>query len=271
LDPRGSTISLAALDRRRLLDHYRREYPLGSLTLLVAGDVDAEQLLSQLGRWFGDKRDQGPVLLANTLPAMPPAPVAGEPTVAAPVEIFRTTDRDECHVFLGARAPARRDPDAAAAQVLWEVLAGAQGRLRRSLAELAPLASFRVVWFGALEGGAMGIDLVAPRDKLPDVVATLRAEIAHFLTEGADPRDVARARTWLVGRRSLGLEDRGQVFTAMARDEAFGLGLEAYRSLVDRLTTVEAADVSRVARALLPAEKLILTVVQPSEGKPRSP
>ncbi|MBW8805908.1 MAG: insulinase family protein, partial [Catenulisporales bacterium] len=297
LDPRGSTSSLAALDRRRLLDHYRRRYPLSSLTFLVAGDVDAEQVLAQLDRWFGDKRDAvtlpvvaSPAVIAGptsarassvtltssvaTASAVTPVAAASPSPEGTPgavpdeaVELFRTSDRDETRVLLGYRAPSRRDSDAAAAKVLWELLAGARGRLRTALSSVAPLAPARALWFEGVDGGAMAIDLVAPPDKLPDVVGILRTEMARFVAEGADAQEVLRAREWLVGRRSLAFEDRSSVFSAMAKDEALGLGLDLYRNEIDRLGQVQVADVNRVARTCLTPARQVLTVVQPAEGK----
>src|SRR5262249_6756329 len=40
LDPRGTAATISALGRRRLVDHYRRHYPIAGLTLAVVGDVD---------------------------------------------------------------------------------------------------------------------------------------------------------------------------------------------------------------------------------------
>jgi predicted Zn-dependent peptidase len=129
----------------------------------------------------------------------------------------------------------------------------------------------RALWFEGVDGGAMAIDLVAPPDKLPDVVGTLRSEMARFVAEGADAQEVLRAREWLVGRHSLALEDRSAVFSAMAKDEALGLGLDLYRNEIDRLGQVQVADVNRVARAWLVPSRQVLTVVQPAEGKTHHP
>ncbi|HSY42136.1 MAG TPA: insulinase family protein, partial [Polyangia bacterium] len=73
LDPLGSAASLAALGRVRLLDHYRRHYPVSRLVVAVVGDVDPAEVVATLTALFADAAAAPPP------PEPPPEPAHSEP------------------------------------------------------------------------------------------------------------------------------------------------------------------------------------------------
>ncbi|HSZ82052.1 MAG TPA: pitrilysin family protein [Polyangia bacterium] len=248
----GTASSIAGLTRRRLADHFQRYYGAANLTIAVVGDVDARRVVAELQALFADARPP----LAPPPPTSSPAPSPSD----APTEVFALAPRDEAHVVVGYAGLALREPDRRAADVLARILGGPTGRLASELGG-SSLAD-ATAWSG-VEGGALAFDLASTPDALDAAVASLRAALARVLAAGFTTPEVDRARAALVGADARGLEDRAAVAFALARDEAFGLGVGAYRRAPAELAAVTTDAVMRVARRLLDPRREIVAVVRP--------
>ncbi|HTA21314.1 MAG TPA: insulinase family protein, partial [Polyangia bacterium] len=248
----GTASSISSLTRRRLADQYQRYYGAANLTIAVVGDVDAQRVVAKLQALFADARAP----LAAPPPISLPAPNPSD----APTEVFALAPKDEAHVVVGYAGLALRDPDRRAVDVLARVLGGPTGRLAGELGGTS-LAD-ATAWSG-VDGGALAFDLASTPGALDDAVASLRAALARVVAAGFTAPEVDRARAALVGADARGLESRVAVAFALARDEAFGLGVGAYRRAPAQLAAVTPDAVTRVARRLLDPRLEIVAVVRP--------
>ncbi len=108
---------LQAMTRDTLYAHYRRYYVPGNATLVIVGDVDADEALRLADRRFRDIAP-GPVP-ARVCPVEPP------PLGERRVTIAR--EGTTAYLKVAWRAPAVRDPAFAAMLVLDAILTGAKG------------------------------------------------------------------------------------------------------------------------------------------------
>ena len=124
LEPAGTPASLASLTHVRLLDHYRRRYPLDRLVVAVVGDVDPREVAAAVVSLFADHSRAIAAARARGAPR-PTAMsswLSAEPGRREPVTLFGTTDRDRAEIILGYPGPPVGDPDRPAVEVLAEVL-----------------------------------------------------------------------------------------------------------------------------------------------------
>jgi zinc protease len=259
LESAGTPASLASLSHVRLLDHYRRRYPLDRLVLAVVGDIDPRDVAAAVVSLFAER---GAGLRA--LSAAPP-PLGAQPGRHEPVTLFGTTDRDRAEIILGYPGAPVGDPDRPALEVLAEVLQARGGRV--SGAGAAPFGALAARGFDpgyvALTAGARPADVDA-------TVARLRAAVAEVLASGVTPDEASRAGNRLAGQRALELRSRAAIADAVAQDEAFGLPPLSYRAGPERLAHVTAPDVVRAARRFLDPQHEAIAVVRPEERPARS-
>ncbi|HEV3031870.1 MAG TPA: pitrilysin family protein, partial [Polyangia bacterium] len=243
----GTAGSLSALSRRRLADHFQRHYGASNLTIALVGDLDVQRVVDYLRALFADA--SAPLVAASAAP--PPAPRATD----GPTEVFALAAREQAHVVVGYAGLPLGDPEGPAAEVLVEILGGRDGRLARELGDISLVHA--AAWSG-LDGGALVFDLASTLAGVEPAVVSLRAAVARAAASPFLPAEVERARALLVGAAARGLESRGAVAAALARDEALG----TRRADAD-LASVTPDAVARVARRLLDPRFEIVAVVRP--------
>ncbi len=261
-DPLGSAQVLATMGRMRLLEHYRRHYPLSQLVLTVVGDVDPAAIVSTLTSLLAEAAgDPAQTKARGVDGATPAVPVHSEP-----VAVFRATSKDVAQVVLGYPGPPVGDPDRLAAQVLAEVLSTAGGGLQNALAGEAPLAyQVQVSAARGVEPGFLSVALGCPPARVDAAVAAVRAALARVAADGVTADEVARAARRRAGALALGLSGPVAIADALALDEAYGLGLMSYRQVPAALSRVTADEVTRAARRLLDPKREVIAVVRPPE------
>jgi zinc protease len=265
LDPLGSAGSLAALGRVRLLEHYRRHYPVSRLVVSVVGDVDPKEVVATLTALF-----------AAAAPGAPPPDAAPDPVHAAPAALFRPTARDVAEIVLGypgPPGPPARDPDRLALEVLAEALAVSGGPLDRALGRTSGVFSFAPWAAGGVDPGELAVAVSCAPAAVDAVVAALRGALAGVAAAGLGADEIAAAARRLAGARALDLRGASAIADALALDEAYGSPLMSYRHLPAALAAITAADVNRAARRFLDPQRETIAVVRPeaAPAKPTAP
>jgi zinc protease len=252
LDPLGSAASLAALGRVRLLDHFRRHYPVSRLVVSVVGDVDPAEAVATLTALFAEAA-------AGSPPPEPPP----EPAHSEPVALFHTTNRDVAELVLGYPGAPVRDADRAALEVLAEVLNARGGPIERGLAATPNVYRFGASAATGVDPGELAVTIACAPASVDAVVAALRAALAEVAAGGVAPAEVERASRRLGGLRALALRGEAAIADALATDEAYGLPLMTYRQLPAALARVTAPDVARAARRFIDPKRETIAVVRP--------
>ena len=252
LDPLGSAASLAALGRVRLLDHYRRHYPVSRLVVSVVGDVDPAEVVATLTALFADA-------VAGPPPTEPPP----EPAHTEPVALFHSTNRDVAEIVLGYPGAPVRDADRAALEVLAEVLNARGGPVERGLAATPNVFRFGASAATGVDPGELAVTVACAPASVDAAVAALRAALAEVAAKGVAAAEVERAARRLGGLRALVLRGEAAIADALATDEAYGLPLMTYRQLPATLARVTAPDIARAARRFIDPKRETIAVVRP--------
>lgn len=272
----GTLESVSAVTRRRLLDHFRRNYRTAGLTIAIVGAVDPAQVAAKVQSLFGDPSPSSPP--ATQVPETADgARRAMLPRRDAPLEILRSTPGPVGHVMLGYLGLAVADPDRYALDVIAQILnqsldPAPGGRLWDALprAAIGP-GRIAILDYEAFDPGFFAVSVPVRPDAIETVVAGLRGELARMVEHGVNSDELERARQLLVGRSALAFERRGAVAMALSLHGAFGETIAGYRADSEALSRVTADDVLRVARRVLDPKGEVLVIVRPREPEGNRP
>jgi len=227
---------------------YRRWYAPNNAVLIVAGDVDADEVRALAETYYG-------VIPARELPVRqrPPEP---EQNAARRVTLEHERVRQPAVTisYLAPSYQAGASEYAEALQVLDEILgSGSTSRLYRSLVVEQAVAA------GAGSGyGASSLDLSAftlfgsPRPGVPldKVEAALREELARLLEDGVSEEEVEVAKRRMVASAVYARDSLGSGPRIFGRALTTGETVESVESWPERIEAVTVEQVNDAAKAV---------------------
>lgn len=251
----GYTPTVSGLERAQLAEFHQRWYGPAGAVIAVSGDVDAEATLALLGDAFADWAPASP------LPPLPAPPPAVAERLHAPM-----ADKVQSDLIVGARGVARLHPDFDAMRVANTVLGvfGMMGRLGEVVREQQGLAYYA---YSAQDTGRDSGVWMASAGVAPEAVEqALQAILGEFARLADDPvpaAELADSQDYLTGVLPLTLETNDGIASTLLNLEWYGLGLDYLHEYTQRMRSVTADDVQRVAQRYLAPAALVTVSAGP--------
>jgi zinc protease len=255
---RGTEDSLARLTAQRCRDLWARTYPLSRAVLGLAGDIDIEAIVQLVDEALPRERGSAADPWSPGEPRYPRRPVAR--TLAGA--------REQAHVVRLHPGIPMGDARIYALEVLTTILGGQAGRLFASLREDKGLVYH--VSAGASEGidaGHVSFYAATSHRERDVALRALGVEIDRVIREPVTSEELDRAKGWLCGQYDVELQRRSRIASALAFDEAYGLGAALHLQFPKKVQAVTAADVHAVARELLDPSRAVTVVTTPGRQR----
>ncbi|MHC4861120.1 MAG: M16 family metallopeptidase [Planctomycetota bacterium] len=262
----GTLRSVAAISRDDLFEFYRRYYRPDRTVLVLTGDIDPDEALAKVRRWFGAWSPAGG---ATAEPAPPPAEFGRYQ------EMTVTREGASPLLLVSATLPGYLHPDYMPTRFLKELVAG---WVSRPLVTEDGLAVATDVYFSSLVDRnvlRIRIQLDDPgeaaeaRDALLSLLRELRGPRVRFAGVEAVAENL-RSRAIMLGEDLWGLA--GVIGRAALSGYYEGRGPPEHLAAPDRYRRVTEADVGRVARSYLtPANLRVLFLLPPGTEPPDPP
>jgi zinc protease len=258
--------NMRAADAR---EFYQRWYTPNNGTLVVVGDIEPQDVLSLVNKYFGS-------IPSRELPARKPQeepPQLGikRVTVKAPAE--------QPYVFMVFRAPALRDAESDwepyALEMLAAVLDGSQAaRLNRSLVREERVASSADASYDGIARGPGFFYLSATPTTgktAADVERGLRREMAKIIEKGVTREELERARAQALAQQVFQRDSMFFQARQIASLETAGISHRTLDTQLKKLREVTAEQVREVARKYFRDDQLTIATLdpQPVEGTKR--
>ena len=273
----GWMSDLEAMTPQDARDFYKHWYVPANAAVVVAGDVDPQQVLRLAEKYYGR-------IPARPVPSRKPRV---EPEQVGVRRIEFKAPAEQAYVALAFKVPQLTsfDPgpgqdDALALTVLSAVLDGYSGaRLERALTQ----GSDRVADSVGAGNGLWGrgpqlftLDGVPAKGKTPEQVeAALRAEVAKVAREGVSEAELTRVKTQWISGEVYKLDSVMNQARELGSFWIQGLPLDAGERLIQRLRAVTAEQVQSVAARYFGDDQLTVGVLRPlpvdPNRKPRTP
>lgn len=259
----GYEREMKTLSREDAIAFYRKHYAPNNAILVIAGDVDPEQVRAMAERHFGGFK---PATLA---PRTRPFRTA----IAGPATVERRDERVKqaqwSRDFLAPSYRAGETKHAVPLQVLSYVLGGNQNsRLYRALVVQQKIASQAGSWYSAAALGQTTFSLSAtPADgvAIKAVEAAIEAEIAKVLKDGVTAEELARAKLQLLAANIYARDSLTSGARLYGGQLAIGRTVEEIGAWPDQVEAVSVAQVNEAARHVFRADNHVTSTLLPAE------
>ncbi|MGE0096982.1 MAG: M16 family metallopeptidase [Hydrogenophaga sp.] len=254
---------------------YRQWYSPSNAAVVVAGDVEADQVLAMAQKHYGG-------IPARAVPARKPRE---EPSQMGPRRMEYRAVAEQAMVVLVYKAPrwqaddSRESQDALALTVLSAVLDGYSGaRLDRALVQGSGLGGKRIADNASASFGLMGrgpqeftLSAVPAKGVSAEMAAAaLKSEVARIAREGVSDAELRRVKTQWTASEIYKLDSVVNQARELGSYWINGMGLDTGERLMARLREVTAAQVQSVAQRHFSDEKLTTAVLVPDSSRPEN-
>ena len=249
-------------------DWYARWYAPNNATLVVAGDVKADEVIALAKRYFG-------VLPARALPERKPQI---EPTQIGGKRIKVKAPAQVPYLLMAWHAPTLKDWEKDTTPYVLQILVGVlsgndSARLQKALVKTQQIAVDASAGYDAVARGPgmFMIDATPAQGKsVAALEKAIRDEIERIQREGISEAELARVKAQVI---AADVYQRDSLFyQAMQLGEYVTAGLppEALAHRVDKLRAVTAREVQAAARQWLQDDQLSVAELDPQALKPQA-
>jgi zinc protease len=260
---------MSDLDQMRAGDlraWYERWYAPSNATLVVVGDVDAQQVLALAKKHFGPLQAQEPPTVRR----------AGEPEPRGTTRVTVRVPARQPYLLMGYKTPvvgsASEPWEPYALEVLSSILDGGDSaRLPARLVRGDRVASSAGADYGAygrLPGMLVLDGTPAEERTVAEVEAALRAQIERLKEEPVDAAELERVINQLVAGKVYERDSLMAQAMRIGSMEALGLGWRLSDQELERIRAVTAEQVQAVARKYLTDDRLTVAVLEPQPMAP---
>lgn len=252
-DVGGSKESVQGISRAMLVDYHQRQYTSGNIAIIVAGNIQPQQVIDSISRYFRNWNNHKPGTL------FPKQDNQAEPRFA-----IETRDTEQAHLCLGFKGVSYSDPDAYPMQLLATLLGeGMSSRLFLQLREIQGLAYDVHTSSTNLNdcGSLITYAGVEPRNTAKAIQSILYQH--HLIKESLTEVELHKCKEFLKGRLMLRMEDSRNVAHWIGTQEILTGHIDTIEETVRRIDSVTPEQVMAIARKTLVTSKLNLAIVGP--------
>jgi zinc protease len=257
----GTLETVQALSRDDMAAFHQRYYHPATAAIAIVGDVEPDEVLSELQRVFGEwERSEAPPELS--LPDVPPLQGQQRRDITMPGKM-------QADIIWAVHGLKRTDPDYYAAMMANMVLGrlGLGGRLGENVREEQGMAYYVSSGLSADLGAGpwLAVAGVNPGN-VERAIESMLHEIERFVQKGPTEQELGDVRSYLTGSLVLGLETNGGIANTLLAIERYGLGLDYIARYPDIINAIDAEEIRAVANAYLSTSDYVLTVAGPAPG-----
>jgi len=252
----GTVDSIGSMQRDTVADYYRDRYSLSNLVVAVAGSLDHDSVVAAVA----DALEVAGLAAATGRPAAPRinefGALASTPLLLTPRPV------EQAHLVLGVPGVRLTDDRRFAVGVLNAVFGGGMSsRLFQEIREKRGLA-YSVYSFASQysDSGMFGVYAGCLPQKVGEVLAVCRSELARVAESGLTATEVAQGRGQLAGSLVLRQEDTASRMSRLGKSELFHGEWLSLDQVLARVEAVSEHDVAAVAADLLRADATLAVV-----------
>lgn len=251
---------------------YDRWYAPNNATLVVVGDVDAEEVFRLAKKYYGAIQSHSLFAIDARKPQIEPPQLGTKRiTVKAPAELP--------YLIMGFHAPAIRnvneDWEPYALEILEGVLDGhASARLSKSLVRESQIANSASAGYGAIARGPSIFFLSAVPGvgkTVAELEQALRSEIEKIIQGGVTEEELNRVKAQVIASHVYQRDSTFSQAMQLGRLESTGLSYRDTDTILEKLKAVTAEQIRDVTKKYFIDEGLTVAVLDPQPLEQKAP
>jgi zinc protease len=253
-----SEADLEKLSRELIVNHHRRAFIPNNATLIVVGDVDTDDLISELEALFGDWQ-QGTIEVSE----FAALPERTETTMT----IVDRKGSAQSNIILSNVAIKRNHPDYFPLQVTNQILgAGASSRLFMNLREEK---GYTYGAYSNLDARRLAGAFEATAEvRTPVTGDSLREffyELNRIRDEAVGAQELQDAKNYMTGVFPIRAETQEGLTTLILQQQLYDLPTDYLQTYRDNINAVSIEEIQRVANQYITPEKIAVVIVGDAE------
>jgi len=256
-----SLAEMSSITREDVPEFYKSHCGPESLALVVVGDVDTQEALAQIKKYFGDWKPSG----------APPRPQIADIPLQSGVEkkVIPMPDKSQVDMILGYPGGLKRsDPEFYTAMVMNYVLGGG-GALSSRMGdvirdEMGLAYNVYSTFDTGLGAGPWYAYLGTNPQNADKAIKVLTDQIAQMRDKGATRTEVQEAIDFIAGSfPARRLVDNGSIAGTLHAAELYGLGMDYIRRYPELYRAVTLEKVNAAAKKYLHPDRYTLVIAGP--------
>lgn len=255
--PDGDSAATARLDSAGIRAFYAKAFVPSRAKFFVIGDIEPAEAATLLGARFARwSAAASPIVI-------PVVSVTPRRNTANTLFLIDKPGAAQSVITIGAPGVSRFSPDYAALVVMNTLLGDSfSSRLNSNLRETKGYTYGIGSRFGWLPlPGAFRIGTGVRTDVTDSSLIEIFREVKSLQDSPVDATELARGKAFVALAIPGDFETNGQIADQLVELDAFGLPLTSVSAFITQINAVTAADVQRVARKYLPANRATIVVV----------
>lgn len=253
----GTVASLSALTREDVRAFHQARYRPDGAFAVIVGDITRAEVESRFGQALATWTGQ----VSGAEPPQPPAPVKGKHVTLIDMDV------NQSYVMWGNQSFKRNDPEYYATALMLSILGGGMNsRLFSEVRDRQGLAYG--VWSSNrmdLTSGTVMVGLQTKTASTKQALVSIQHEIARMAKDGVTPKELADAKSSMLGYFPMQLESNPDLARMLTRIEFYGLGSDYLSRFAERISAVDQAAIRRAAQQYLPSGDYALVLVAPAK------
>jgi len=253
----GTEASVKQLTSKDLLSFYKDYIHKNSVVVSTVGSFDKT-------RWESEISD-----LIHQLPQngkKPQAPLSVKPHKELSIVLEKKQPLQQSHLLIGFLGPNLRNDERFSLRLLHSCLAGQGGRLFLELRDKQSLAySVAPLHSDYPEVGMFGVYIGCSPEKLPIAIHGIRTELEKILDKTISQKELMRAKQYWLGRIALEMQRFSSQSMMFGLDEAYGLGFDFSQKISEKIKSISAEEIRKVAQKYLVLDRATLSIVHNQE------
>ncbi len=248
----GTKKTVTGFKRDDFVKFKDKNYGAENTFVIISGDVNKKEVKKQVSKIF------------EGVPQVKPTK-RKKPKENQKIPQLKTENRqtDQTHMVLGVRAFQVSDKRAPALEVLSAVLGkGMSSRLFVKLREEMGVCYYVSAITDLHDNyGVLAVRAGVDTNRLTEVTKEIIAELEKLKNERVEPKELKKAKEWLIGRNYLDLEASDEVAVYYASQQILAGEMKDPKKWAGEIRKVTAEDVQKVAKTILKNDKLNMAVV----------
>ncbi len=255
----GYIETVRAISREHMLAFYRDYYRPDTATIVVVGDIEPADALSELQKALGDwsAADSTVNLPSNTVPDV-------EPLRGAQKVVSEVAGKTQADILLGFPSIPRKHPDYIPLSLGNYILGrlGLYGRLGENVRDRQGLAYYCL---SSLEGGfgqgAFAVRAGVNPVNVDKAIAGILEEMNNILTaRPVTGEELSNTKSYVTGSLPLQLETGAGIGRLLLDIELYELGDDYVRRYIEEVSNLSVADIEAALRRHLSTENYVLSI-----------